>query len=219
MQQQFSRQGRAARIDARAVADPANAGTVSAVITSAPRPEWDMDASEHAANLVDHIYRGLVAHFPLRPKPMRAHFFSDTTVALHRAVAALRHAVRTRSATLRLTSLRCAWQAWRQPEASFTDLFSGLWLWQLRIRLGSNCMLLRRFGLQLKRACRADKAAHLTRLSSEIADAPTREVHQAIQRVLRPRKFRKTTAAPLPRLERTGRHNLPRFRRSHGYLA
>ncbi|CAE7222840.1 unnamed protein product, partial [Symbiodinium necroappetens] len=202
LQQPFSKQGRAARIDARAVADPQNAGAVSAVITSAPRPEWDIDASEHAAILVDHIYRGLVAHFPLRPKPMRAHFFSDTTVALHRAVAALRHAVRTRSATLRLTFLRCAWQAWRQSTMSFMGLFSGRWLWQLRMRLGSNCMLLRRFGLQLKRACRADKAAHLTRLSSEIADAPTREVHQAIQRVLRPRKFRKTTAAPLPRLDK-----------------
>ncbi|CAE7751182.1 unnamed protein product [Symbiodinium microadriaticum] len=36
-----------------------------------------------------------------------------------------------------------------------------------------------------------------------MATAPTREVHLAVQRVLRPRKFRKAMASPLPRLEKS----------------
>ena len=64
-------------------------------------------------------------------------------------------------------------------------------------------MLLRRFGLQLRHACKADKAAHLASLATEMATAPTREVHLAVQRVLRPRKFRKAMASPLPRLEKS----------------
>ena len=107
--QSLPKQARAARIDARAIGDPQNAAAVSEIIRSAPRPAWEIDASEHAAEVVDYLYLGLVARFPLKRKPMRAHFFTETTVALHRAVAALRHAVRARSSALHFTYLRCAW--------------------------------------------------------------------------------------------------------------
>ena len=63
-------------------------------------------------------------------------------------------------------------------------------------------MLLRRFGLRLRAACRRDKASYLSRLSDEVSAAPVGELHQAVNRVLRPRKFRKTKADPLPTLRK-----------------
>ena len=39
----------------------------------------------------------------------------------------------------------------------------------VQIRLGCNCMILRRFGMRLRDACRTDKADYLARLSEELS--------------------------------------------------
>ena len=193
---------RAPRLDAKAISDPANRPAIASIISSAPRPYWSTEVSEHAAIVVDYLYEHLRKDFPVQRARMRASFFSEETVALHQAVATLRHAVRSRTHALHLTYLRCAMHAWRDCSADFCSLFQGRWLWTLRTRLGHNCMLLRRFGRRLRNTCKVDKAAHLSALSEEITQAPSSEVHRAVQRVLRPRKYRKTSNDPLPRLFR-----------------
>ena len=203
----FSSRGRAARcaarIDPRAILDPGNAPAILALLRAAPRPDWGTDVSEHAALVIDHLYTGLVGMFPVAKRPMRAGFFTEATAALHRTVAALRHSVRSRNAALRLAYVRCVWIAWASPDALFECLFTGPWLWRLRATLGRDCMLLRRFGLRLRASCRQDKAVHLASLSDEIATAPSQEIHRAVQRVLKPRKFRRTSNDPLPTLEKS----------------
>ncbi|CAE7816687.1 unnamed protein product [Symbiodinium necroappetens] len=163
-------------------------------------PQWSTDVSEHAAVVVDYLYDALARHFPHKQRRLRASFFSEETSALHRAVAALRHAARARTQALRHTYLRCVWLAWRSPVDTFDSLFGGRWLWDLRTRLGHNCLLLRRFGRRLRATCKSDKVAHLSSLSDEVARAPYAEVHRAVQRVLRPRKYRKASSDPLPKL-------------------
>ena len=194
--------GRAMRPDARAVSDPCNADVVVGIIRSAPRPPWQMDSSEHAAVVVDHLYTQLVKHFPMDRRRLRASFLSDVSATLHQAVSALRHAVRSKQTALRMTYLRCAFQAWTSPDQAFDCLFTGSWLWQLRSRLGGCCMLLRRYGRQLREQCRVDKAAHFSKLADEIAAAPSGDTHRAVKRVLRPKKFRRASADPLPTLEK-----------------
>ena len=191
---------RAVRLDAQALADPDNRSRVEQIILGAPRPAWDTDVSEHAAEVVDYLYEAFSRNFPLPKRRLRASFFSEETTALHQAVAALRHAVRTRTHALRSTYLRCVLLAWRSPDADFGSFFCGSWLWNLRARLGHNCMLLRRFGRRLRSACKSDKATHLSSLSDEVAHAPYAEVHRAVHRVLRPRKYRKAACDPLPKL-------------------
>ena len=193
---------RARRIDAQAILDPANHARIVSILRAAPTPSWETDVSEHAAVLVDHVYQGLVASFPVAKRPMRTPYFSRDTAALHRIVASLRHSIRTRRATLRLAYLRCVWLTWRQPQVAFTDLFVGTWLWQVQTRLACNCMLLRRYGLLLRTSCKRDKAAHVAALADEVASAPCQAVHKAVHKLIRPRKFRRSTADPLPVLER-----------------
>ncbi|CAE7946807.1 unnamed protein product, partial [Symbiodinium sp. KB8] len=193
---------RAARPDAGAIADPENASVVHAILQQAPRPSWQTDVHEHAAEVVDYLYTQLVQHFPLNKKRLRASFLSDSSATLHQAVSALRHAVRAKQSALRLTYLRCAFQSWCSPETAFDSLFSGTWLWRLRTRLGGCCMLLRRFGRQLREQCRRDKSLHLAKLADEVATAPSGETHRAVKRILRPKKFRRTAADPLPVLEK-----------------
>ena len=191
---------RAQRIDARALSDPANAVQIANLIEAAPRPGWDTEVSEHAAIVVDYLYTSLVRLFPQQRRRLRASYFSEETLALHQAVADLRRAVRSRTQALRCTYIRCAFLAWRSESTDFCSLFRGGWLWDLRVRLGHNCMLLRRFGRRLRSTCKTDKAEHLAALSDEVAKAPTAEIHRAVQRVVRPRKFRKAANDPLPRL-------------------
>ena len=193
---------RARRIDAQAILDPANHARIVSILRAAPTPSWETDVSEHAAVLVDHVYQGLVASFPVAKRPMRTPYFSRDTAALHRIVASLRHSIRTRRATLRLAYLRCVWLTWRQPQVAFTDLFVGTLLWQVQTRLACNCMLLRRYGLLLRTSCKRDKAAHVAALADEVASAPCQAVHKAVHKLIRPRKFRRSTADPLPVLER-----------------
>ena len=138
---------RAKRIDVAALADPANDAVVGQIIQTAPRPDWAVDASEHAALLVDHLYRGLSTTFPVQRKRMRKGYLSEQSEALHRIVASLRHSVRERKAAHRLAFIRCAWLAWRSAVEPFHTFFCGRWLLQLEVRTGLGCMLLRRYGV------------------------------------------------------------------------
>ena len=191
---------RCKRIDVDAIADPANADVINQVLCTAPRPRWDVDASEHAALLVDHIYCGLASAFPVQRRRMRAGYLSEQSEALHRVVSGLRHAVRNRKTAHRSAFLRCAWLAWRSATECFHDHFCGKWLLQLEVRLGLSCMLLRRYGLVLRRSCRADRNNMYTDLAADVANANPADMHLAVKKVLRPRKFRKAHVDPLPTL-------------------
>ena len=197
-----SRRKKATRIDATAISDPVNQERVEQIIRAAPRPAWAVDASEHAAVVVEHLYSALAQQFPASKRRMRASYLSEQTGALHQAVSGLRHRVRAHKLALRAALLRCALLAWRSAGVDFASLFVGPWLWQLRTHYGLCCMLLRRFGLQLRRQCRTDRAAHFERLADEINGAEVQVLHQQVKRVLKPKRYRKAGADPLPLLLR-----------------
>ncbi|CAE7722641.1 unnamed protein product, partial [Symbiodinium microadriaticum] len=160
---------KAVRISSAALQDPDNAAQISSIVQSAPRPAWSVDASEHAAIVVDYLYGALAEKFPSSQRKFRAAYFTAHTEELHRAVSALRHRVRAIKLALRFTSLRCAFQAWASSTTAFGDLHQGLWLWRLKSNFGLYCLLLRRFGLQLRRQCRSDRAAHFEALATELS--------------------------------------------------
>ena len=194
---------KAKRIDVDAVLHPDNRPAIDAVLSSVPCIPWDVDASEHAALLVDHMYRGLADLFPLPRKALRGAHFSELTQRLHRSVADLRHSLRARDGAYRATLLRCAWAAWPAAGPSFHTLFSGRWLWRLQICRALDCMLLRRFGRALRSSCRQDRRTQVVLLSDQVAEAPCAELHKAVRRIMRPKKFRQASNAPLPLLQRS----------------
>ncbi|CAE7583236.1 unnamed protein product, partial [Symbiodinium sp. CCMP2456] len=191
---------KAKRIDSAAVAHPDNAAQVRSVIQSAPRVGWEVDVSEHAAALVDHLYSGLVELFPARARGLRESYLSDASRELHKLVGTLRHRVRSRKTALRWTLLRCSLDAWRSGTATFLDLYTGRWLWELRHRLALSCMLLHRAGGALRRQCRVDRAAYFDGVADSIQHSSRGGLHHAVKRVLRPKRFRKASADPLPLL-------------------
>ncbi|CAE7410216.1 unnamed protein product [Symbiodinium natans] len=197
-----SKQVRPVRIDASAISNPDNAPAVQAILSSAPRPGWEVDVSEHAALLVDHVYTGLSQCFPVPRRRLRGQHFSERAQQLHATVARLRHSLRSRRAALRCAYLRCVLLAWAQASLDFTSLFSGHWLWLLRARIGLDCLLLHRNGSLLKRQCKDDRNAYFDTLAAGIDAAPAGEVHRAVRKVLAPKRFRRSSADPLPMLRR-----------------
>ena len=197
-----ARRSAARRIDVNAVLDPNNAPQIDAILSSVPVLEWSVDASDHAAAVVEHIYRGLADAFPRQRRRMRGQHFSDNTQALHQRVGELRHALRTRSQVLLCAILRCAFLAWCQHRP-FVDVYTGRWLWQVQIRRAADCMLLRRFGLALRRSCKVDRHERLAELSLQIATSPCGDLSRAVRQVMRPKKFRRNGNQPLPLLKRT----------------
>ncbi|OLQ14158.1 hypothetical protein AK812_SmicGene1724 [Symbiodinium microadriaticum] len=191
---------KAARICKAALADPANADQIESIIQAAPRPAWRVDASEHAALIVDHLYLSLAHHFPATKRRLRASYLSADTATLHQAVAGLRHRIRADKIALRLAYLRCVMLSWRSSSVGFCELFAGPWLWHLRIHYGACCLLLRRFGSQLRRQCRTDRAAYFDSLASAVATSSPQELHQQVRKVLKPKRYRRPGADPLPML-------------------
>ena len=192
---------RAQRIDVRAVADPDNSDVVAGIIRDTPRPDWSADVSEHAATIIDHLYCKLSEAFPVRRRRMRASYISEASEALHRVVSSLRHSVRSRKLALQQCLVRCAFLAWRSGRP-FLSLFQGAWLWQLETRFGLSCMLLRRYGLLLRKGCREDRNRMYADLAAEISQSSAASMHSVVKRVLRPKKFRKPGNDPLPTLFR-----------------
>ncbi|CAE7699183.1 unnamed protein product [Symbiodinium sp. CCMP2456] len=193
--------GKAPRISASALADPSNQAQILGIIRAAPRPAWDIDSSEHAALVVDYLYRRLVACFPAAQRKLRASYLSAHAATLHHAVSALRHRVRSLKLALRLASLRCVFVAWRGRQA-YLDVYKGSWLWQVKEHLGLSCLLLGRFGRQLRRQCRSDRASYFESLATDLAGASAQELHTQVRRVLKPRRYRRAGIDPLPLLQR-----------------
>ena len=198
-QDTFRPRARAQRIDSHAVLDPNNFEAIDHILATAPVLPWDMDASEQVAHVVDHVYRGLASAFPQKRQQMRGQQFSEDTQRLHQLVRGLRHSVRTRYGAIRDTLKRCAFLAWRHQQAMMS-VYRGRWLWRLRIRHALDCVLLHRHGAQLRSSCKADRAACLSSLAQQIADSPCGELHRAVRKVMRPKKFRRQGSLPLPML-------------------
>ena len=190
---------RAPRIDAQALLDPANAPTVNAILQQIPAVAWDTNVHDHAAVLVDDVYRRLVKAFPLKARRMSRGYLSPETSDTHRQTASVRNVLRWQYHALHLTYLRCAFLAWSGSDGFF-GLFGGGWLHELRCAIAVATSKLSRLGKQVRRLCRRDRNDFLDGLAKEAAAAPPGQVHVAIRRLLRPKKRGGSGPQPLPRL-------------------
>ena len=197
------RRGKAtARIDPAALQAPHNAQRVAEILRAVPEVDWSVNVNDHAALVVDHLFQSLVDAFPLQKRRMRASFLSQAAGDLHAQVARWRHALRNRVVALRIARLRCAFCTWRDPTALFTDLFCGRWLSRLHTVIAVFAESIRDGGKALRQQCRRDKRAHLDGLADEVQASRPGEVHTALKRLLRPRKFRRSGQDPLPSLKK-----------------
>ncbi|OLP88180.1 hypothetical protein AK812_SmicGene30510 [Symbiodinium microadriaticum] len=190
------------KIDVAAIRNEENYDRIDAILRSAPPIDWTANVNDHAAILAEYLYGSLSAAFPLNARRMRNSFLSEAAGALHANAAALRHALRGRVQALRLARLRCTWLAWKGDAVPFQTLLSGVWARQLRCSIAVLAERIATAGKVLRKQCRADKRAHLDSLADQVGQAEAAEVHTALKRLIRPKKFRSRGPAPLPSLKR-----------------
>ena len=190
---------RTGRIDTRALLAPENEHRVLEVLETLPNVAWQTNVNDHAAILVDAVYTRLHQAFPLQARRMSRSYISEETAQTHQRTASLRHALRWRAHALRVTYLRCAFQAWAGP-VEFPALFQGRWLHTLRCSIATATLKLQALGKQVRRQCRQDRNVYLARLADEANDARSGQTHTAVRKLLRPRKFRGAGPQPLPTL-------------------
>ena len=193
----------ARKIDPVALQDPANRDSIQSIIEGIPAISWSTNVHDHAALLSEYLYQNLVAKFPLNGRRMRKSFLSEQTGEVHAIVANLRHALRNRLVAQDLARVRCAFQAWRHRDKDFARIFSGHWTFRLQTSIAVLVTRISELGRDLRNLCRRDKRQHLRGLAANIGEASAQEVHCALRRVLRPKKFRRNGPSPLPLLTRS----------------
>ena len=192
---------RAPRIDGQALLKPENEEAIARICAAVPSVAWDVSVHDHSAVVVDALYDGLSRAFPLKGRRLGKHYLTDETAEVHHRTAVLRHALRWRLVAYRSAVLRCAFVTWA-GDKPFIAVFTGRWLHQLRLSIALSSMRLSTLGREVRRLCRRDRAAFFSALAEEADAAPPGQVHTAIKKVLRPKKFRRGGPQPLPRLKR-----------------
>ena len=190
------------RLDPAVVADPGNRCRILEALQQIPQREWGMSVHEHASSLISDIQRAIGGVLPKQNKRMRNDFFSERTGHLHAALRASRKQLRNRCEALRLARVRCAFLVWqRAGEAiSFEELFCGPWLAQLHCNISLDINRITGFGKALRQSSKADKAAYVEHVSGLVDAATPAEMHKALRKLIKPRRFQQTKVRPQPML-------------------
>ncbi|CAE7942823.1 unnamed protein product, partial [Symbiodinium necroappetens] len=173
-----------ARIDAKALTDPANQPKLEAILSAAPKIPWNVSADAHAALLVGYLQQELVGTFAVaRGHPRQAYITADTW-ELHGQVAALRK----RCARLRRQCgthlLAAAFRAWAERNAVILhDALSSPWASNAASWGQAQSRQLRDLSQRLRKACRQDRARYLSELADEVQSNKPGS-HQALNRLL-----------------------------------
>ena len=189
-------------IDPAALRDPSNSEEIERVLAGAPVCDWSVNVHEHAAEVVAYIQRELACRFPRAARRLRSSFLTEGTMLLHRALSAARASLRQRSWALRCTRLRCVLMVWRAAQTPVTlqDMLQGGWLSDLHCHIAIDVHRVGGLGGLLRTSCKRDRARHVSQLPDKLRDAPAATVNDAVQKLLRPRRLRRTGPEQLPRL-------------------
>ena len=192
------------RIDQKQLFDPANRALVQGIVASIPDIPWSISVHEHCSILTSHLQSQLSLHFPPPQRGMRADYFGEDTVALHRTLCSLRNEYHRQCHALKLARLRCAFLQWREqrPDMGLFERLQGRWLGEMYMGIAFRAGRVRSVAVQLRRQCKHDKAQYLQQLAEDVDSSGPREVQLACRRLLQPRKKRSSLHRPLPSLRK-----------------
>ena len=194
---------RTPRIAVSDLLDPDNASKVRQILRSAPRVPFAASAHAHAALLTKHVQRGMAALRQGRPAAPKHPYLTQATFELQQAAAAVRRALHTRQHRLKMQCLAACFKVWCGQAGGFLEEFlDNTCVKQLRVLLTVNAAQLSAYGKAVRRACRADREAHLSALADAISSGPCDAVFAAYHRVLGHRRKKMYQPDPLPMVNR-----------------
>ena len=186
------------RFDAKAVADPALYGELASRLHAIQPRSWEISVHDHASLLIADIQGVLGQVLPRHGKTLRRDFLSSQTHSFVGALRVARKQLKLKKEALRLTRIRCAFIAWKQCDHgySFDMLFQGRWLSQLFFGIALDAERVANFGCLLRQSAKADKIKYVEDLASQVDTASLAEIHRAVQKLLKPKRFAKGRQQP-----------------------
>ena len=167
-----------------------------------PLQPWSLDVHRHAKAVEDHLWAGLLAHFPAPKSPCKRDYFCSDTWQLRGKREWLRKRIHAASKFFRVWELRGALSSWkcRRPLCVvYTVMYVPL-LWLLRdfpafldeYRLSCR---------ELRRAIRRDTLDHIRRTADDATNMSARTVVQRLRMLTGGPKRKSRDPPPLPAVE------------------
>ena len=196
------------RYDRSQVVDPANHEAVKDIISGIPEVAWQVNATQHVAEITDYLQQSLAQHFPLSRKRSKPTIASEDAQQCFDLLTKAKRQLRYYSEIRRNLVLRLVFQCWRDPNS---DQNSSLWLGQF---FRTHALLSKEVPALAKRlrvTLRTERIEYITQVAQKASDAPAREVFRLLRPVLKPRRQQRDPVQPLPqvlKLDGTLTHNV-----------
>ena len=180
---------------------PAHESAIIQALASVSSVAWDVSAHAHAALLVSKV-QDTLATFK-RKKAVAPHrsYLQPATWQLQQQVAAVRRSLHRLQQRVRCQFLAVCFDTWCGRRQHCGADQGSLWWRAVDVAVAVRQAVLRQWCLRLRKACRDDRAAHLSQLADRISTGPAGEVFQSLHALLGHRRKKPYCPEPLPALK------------------
>ena len=98
--------------DNHAISKPENKGILERILAETPQQPWELNASEHAMRMTQHLHGALADAFPNNKKRRQPQHVSAETQGTYDRITSLRRTIRSLKTHRNLAWLRLAFEAW-----------------------------------------------------------------------------------------------------------
>ena len=185
--------------DRKALTEPANKDKINTIFENLPTIPWNINATEHATVLVQHIQQKLCELFPANCKNKAPATASQEAQNLHTRLSQHKRHNRTIKKKARDTLLRLTFSAWCQRPMQGD--------WRTWVATFAHIEALTSRDIQqcaqaLRHRLQADRKDYLDNLAREAAHLNTSEIFRALRPVLQPSKRASNQTNPLPTVKK-----------------
>ena len=175
---------------------------IRGICRGVPLQPWSLDVHRHAKAIEDHLWAGLLAHFPAPKSPCKRDYFGSDTWRLRGRREWLRKRIHAASKFFRVWELRGAFTSWkcRRPFRVVCAAMYVPLLWLLRdfpVFLDEYRLSCR----ELRQAIRRDTLEHIQKTADAAEDASTKTVVQRLRLLTGGPKRKSRDPPPLPAVE------------------
>ena len=158
---------------------------------------WQVNATQHVAEITDYLQQQLSQEFPMPKKKCRPATATDETQQIFEQLTRAKRNLRSYSEIRRNLTLRLVFQQWRNPA---NDADTTPWVSKL---LKTHALLTQevpKLSKQLRAALKQDRVTFLSQVAQKAADAPAHEVYRMLRPILKPRRQARDPNQPLPQI-------------------
>ena len=191
------------RIRASDVLDPQLEGHIEKALQALPNIPWACSVHSHAALLAHHVHASFKHIKKAKPTTQHRTYLREDTWRLQRRVASIRVSLHRLQHRCRQQICAACFDGWARGDREAKQAAHHTWLRRSDHVAAAHVAILRRLGLQLKKACKRDRDAYIGSLAERLAQGPTSEIFANLHAVLGHRRKKRYQVDPLPAVQQS----------------